>query len=74
MSIEHCLFSTVTNQIATAMHLELLELLLGSSSLGHLEDIELHGLAEGSAVADCDIPENRSQFSPKNKESEDGQT
>ena len=68
MLVEHCLFSTVTNQIATSMHLELLELLLGSSSLGHLEDIEPHGLAEGSAlsnyhdVANCDIPENRSPF------------
>ena len=74
MSIEHCLFSTVTNQIATDVHLELLELFLESSSLGHLEDIEPHGLAEGSALADyhdvanCDIPENRSQFSPKIKQ------
>lgn len=42
-------------------HLKLLELLLGSSSLCHFEDVEPHGLAEGSAlsnshnVPNCDV-------------------
>lgn len=33
--------------------LELLELLLGSSCLGDLQDVEPHGLAEGSAFSNC---------------------
>ena len=42
---------------------ELLELLLGAGSLGDLEDVEVHGLAQGPAlahrddVADLDVPE-----------------
>lgn len=42
-------------------HLKLLELLLGSSSLCHFEDIKPHSLAEGSALPDshdvsnCDV-------------------
>ena len=42
---------------------ELLELLLGAGSLGDLEDVEVHGLAQGpalahrDAVANLDIPE-----------------
>ena len=41
---------------------ELLELLLGAGSLGDLEDVEAHGLAQGPAlahrddVADLDVP------------------
>lgn len=33
---------------------ELLELFLGAGSLGHLEHIEAHGLAEGPAFTHCD--------------------
>lgn len=41
---------------------ELLELLLGAGSLGDLEDVEAHGLAQGPALAhrddvtDLDVP------------------
>lgn len=45
-----------------APFLELLELLLGASSLGDLEDVEPHSLAEGTTLAhsddvpDLDVP------------------
>jgi len=39
-------------------HLKLLELLLGSGSLGHFEDVEPHGLAERSALSDSDDVSN----------------
>lgn len=39
-------------------HLKLLELLLGSGSLGHFEDVEPHGLAERSALSDNDDVSN----------------
>lgn len=36
---------------------ELLELFLGACSLGHLEHVEAHSLAEGAALAHChDVP------------------
>lgn len=39
-------------------HLKLLELLLGSSSLCHFEDVEPHGLAQRSALSDGDNVSN----------------
>jgi len=54
------------NHIVKPTVLELLELLLGSSCLGDLQNVEPHRLAERSAFSNCNDVTN--SHIPKNKE------